>query len=209
MLYLGNDLGKPKRVQGVLVSEKEILEVTGFLKKQAPSLYEETIQDYHPAGTGGARGGGDASDDTLFDEAKQLVVQSGKASASLLQRRLRVGYARAARLLDILEQEGVIGPPDGAKPRDVMIDPIALDRERAQARTPTRLDSRQARQVNEEMQREGQRSDWQSRYGQHIRKSPPSYGPPDYRQSPYHQPPTPQPPTYPPKYPEQDKDEGQ
>lgn len=121
MLYLGNDLGKPKRVQGVLVSEKEIREVTDFLKKQAPSHYEESIQEYHPAGSGGSRGGDGAIDDTLFDEAKQLVVQSGKASASLLQRRLRVGYARAARLLDILEQEGIIGPPEGAKPRDVLV----------------------------------------------------------------------------------------
>lgn len=121
MLYLGNDLSKPKRVQGVLVSEKEIKEVTDFLKKQAPSHYEEFIQEYHPAGMGGARGGDSVADDTLFDEAKRLVVQSGKASASLLQRRLRVGYARAARLLDILEQEGIIGPPEGAKPRAVLV----------------------------------------------------------------------------------------
>ncbi|MFH1990620.1 MAG: DNA translocase FtsK, partial [Patescibacteria group bacterium] len=64
----------------------------------------------------------DASDDELFDEAKDVIFQAGKASASLLQRRLRVGYARAARLLDILEEKGYIGPGDGAKPREVYAD---------------------------------------------------------------------------------------
>ena len=126
MLYLGNDLGKPKRVQGVLVSEKEIREVTDFLKNQAPPHYEESIQEYRPSGSIGLRGR-EAIDDTLYDTAKQVVIQSGKASASLLQRRLRVGYARAARLLDILEQEGIIGPPEGAKPRDVLVGLDAID----------------------------------------------------------------------------------
>lgn len=67
--------------------------------------------------------GGDAvgPDDDLYHQAKEIVIQSGKASASLLQRRLRVGYARAARLLDMLEDQGVIGPGDGAKPREVLI----------------------------------------------------------------------------------------
>lgn len=60
-------------------------------------------------------------EDDLFEEAKQVVIKAGKASASVLQRQLRVGYARAARLLDILEQEGIIGPAEGAKPRDVLI----------------------------------------------------------------------------------------
>lgn len=60
------------------------------------------------------------TEDDLFDEAKETVIKAGKATASILQRRLRVGYARAARLLDILEQEGIIGPADGAKPRDVL-----------------------------------------------------------------------------------------
>lgn len=62
-----------------------------------------------------------AAEDELFDEAKQTVIGAGKASASILQRRLRIGYARAARLLDILEQQGVIGPAEGAKPRDVLM----------------------------------------------------------------------------------------
>lgn len=61
------------------------------------------------------------SEDELFEEAKEVVIKAGKASASVLQRQLRVGYARAARLLDILEQEGIIGPADGAMPRDVLV----------------------------------------------------------------------------------------
>ena len=68
------------------------------------------------------RGGEDMTDeDPLYDQAQDLVLQAGKASASYLQRRLRVGYARAARLLDLLEQNGVIGPGDGAKPREVLM----------------------------------------------------------------------------------------
>jgi len=63
-------------------------------------------------------------EDELFDQAKEVVVQAGKASASLLQRRLRIGYARAARLLDLLEEKGIIGPADGAKPRKILIEDI-------------------------------------------------------------------------------------
>ena len=68
-----------------------------------------------------SRGGDDEIDDDMYEEAKDVVKAAGKASASLLQRRLRIGYARAARLLDMLEERGVIGPADGAKPRQVLI----------------------------------------------------------------------------------------
>lgn len=120
MLYLSADFAnKPKRIQGVLVTEKEIHAVGGFLKEQGSAQYDESILSF------GARGAGPGSeediDDDLYTEAKQVVMQSGKASASLLQRRLRVGYARAARLLDLLESQGVIGPADGARPRDVLV----------------------------------------------------------------------------------------
>jgi len=139
MLYLGNDLGKPKRVQGVMVTDKEIDKITDFLKRESLPQYDETILTYHAraaSGPGGALG----AEDELYQEAKETVVMAGKASASLLQRRLRVGYARAARLLDMLEEEGIIGPPEGAKPRDVLIDPMSLDHERAQVRTPMNAD---------------------------------------------------------------------
>lgn len=179
MLYIGNELGKPKRLQGVLVTDKEINKVTDFLKREGMAQYDETVLTYR---TGSERGlsGELMAEDELYQDAKETVVMAGKGSASLLQRRLRVGYARAARLLDMLEQEGVIGPPDGAKPRDVMIDPITLDHERQQARTP----------MNEDFPRQrGQR---------------PAYGRPDYHQSreygrrPYNQPPTGGPQDFPP-----------
>lgn len=145
MLYVGNELGKPKRVQGVLVIDKEITRVTDFLKQKSAPQYDETVLSYH-ASSGHGPGGELMAEDELYNEAKETVVMAGKASASLLQRRLRVGYARAARLLDILEQQGVIGPPDGAKPRDVMIDPVSLEHERQQIQTPMNVTSTQSNQ---------------------------------------------------------------
>ena len=186
MLYIGNELGKPKRVQGVMVTDKEINKVTDFLKREGGVNYDEQILTYR---TGSERGisGELMAEDELYQDAKETVVMAGKASASLLQRRLRVGYARAARLLDMLEQEGVIGPPDGAKPRDVMIDPITLDHERQQARTPMNLPAgRQGEEFSR--QRGGQRP------GSY--RQPPSYGQGDYRQrgdwhQPFREPPPP------------------
>lgn len=125
MLYLSSELPLPKRVQGVFISDKEIRTVTDFLKREGDAQYDDSIVNYNPKAShvGGGNVGGDHEvNDDLFNEAKELVVQSGKASASLLQRRLRIGYARAARLLDLLEEEGVIGGADGAKPRDILID---------------------------------------------------------------------------------------
>lgn len=126
MLYVGAEFGKPRRVQGPMVQEKETKAVTDFLKRKGQAIYDDSVINYQPA----RRGMGSIGDvdDDLFEEAKAIVVQAGKASASLLQRRLRVGYARAARLLDILEEQGLIGPSDGAKPRDVLMDPNELDR---------------------------------------------------------------------------------
>jgi len=122
MLFIGNGLSKPRRVQGSFISDKEINDLVGFIKKQGEAQYDESILTFRPAKSidGGRRG--EAIDDDLYDEAIQVVLNSGQASASLLQRRLRVGYARAARLLDMMEQEGVIGPANGAKPRDILID---------------------------------------------------------------------------------------
>lgn len=121
MLFIGNGLSKPKRVQGCFVSDEEIDELTKYLKNASEPQYDDSILDFKMAkGSGGAIGATDAEDE-LYDEAVQLVTEAGKASASLLQRRLRVGYARAARLLDILEENGIVGPQEGAKPRDVLI----------------------------------------------------------------------------------------
>lgn len=129
MLFLAGDVAKPRRLQGANVTEKEVKDVVKFIRTQAEELdmgEENEMQvDFNNAssGAGGLAGGDDDADDELFSEAKSVVVMAGKASASLLQRRLKVGYARAARLLDILEEKGIIGPGEGAKPREVYIRP--------------------------------------------------------------------------------------
>lgn len=125
MLFLGNGLNKPKRIQGCFVTDGEIEELNKFLRDKGVAEYDESILTFrsgHGAGTN--MGGEGAGEDDLFRPAVEEVVRAGKASASLLQRRLRVGYARAARLLDILEEQGIIGPADGAKPRDVLLSDV-------------------------------------------------------------------------------------
>lgn len=124
MLFLTAEISKPKRLQGAFVSDIEIRKVVNYIKeKSGEPEYEEGITDRQKVkGIGGVGldgGGGDQDD--LFEEAKEIIINSGKASASLLQRRLSVGYARAARILDELEEVGVIGPSNGAKPRDILI----------------------------------------------------------------------------------------
>ncbi len=125
MLYIAADVSKPSRIQGTYVSEKEVNKVVEFLKaKNTPVEYtqEVTTQSVHVGGKKGFLPSGGANGrDQLFEQAVRLVCQHDKASASLLQRRLSVGYARAARIIDQLESEGVIGPGEGAKPRDVLI----------------------------------------------------------------------------------------
>jgi len=123
MLFLSGDVAKPRRVQGTYVSEREVKKVAEFLTKQNKSEYQQDITESKPGqatiwGVGSDAG---AIDDDLYSQAKDLVIESNKASASLLQRRLRVGYARAARLLDMLEAQGIIGPGDGAKPREILV----------------------------------------------------------------------------------------
>ena len=130
MLFLAGDVAKPRRLQGAMVTEKEVKDVTRFIKAQAENMEVDEEHDLKVdfnANTNSrgefSGGGNDDVDDDMYGEAKETVVLAGKASASLLQRRLRVGYARAARLLDILEEKGVIGPGDGAKAREVYIRP--------------------------------------------------------------------------------------
>ncbi len=120
MLYLPGDRAKPVRLQGGFISEEEVRQVVQDLREKNPheTEFDDTIISPAHAGSGEA---GDAGDDALFEEAKKIVTESGKASASLLQRRLRVGYSRAARLLDMLEDYGVIGAQDGNKPREIIM----------------------------------------------------------------------------------------
>ncbi len=123
MLFIGGDLAKPQRVQGPFVPENEVKAVVDWLKNQKKEEYEyndsivaaDAPKSFYQSGS---ESGGD-SDDQLFDSAKELVLQSGKGSASLLQRRLKIGYSRAARLLDDLEEAGIVGPAEGSKPREV------------------------------------------------------------------------------------------
>lgn len=126
MLYLAGDTSKPKRVQGAFISEKEIKRVSSFIIDQAEKFDTEEIEidSKIPSSSFNANDDSfdDSEDDELFESARELVIEAGKASASLLQRRLRVGYARAARLIDMLEERGVVGPGDGAKPREILID---------------------------------------------------------------------------------------
>ena len=126
MLFLTADLSQPKRVQGAFVSEEEMKRVIDNLKGDEPPVYDDSITSKNAGSAGGGTmnmfGGASSDYDPLFNEAKQIVIESGKASASLMQRRMKIGYARAARLLDELEEAGIVGPADGAKPREVFTD---------------------------------------------------------------------------------------
>ncbi len=121
MLYLSSELGKPRRLQGAFVSEEEVHRVVEALKEgsEEEPTYDETIVQMPREGVSMGMSG--EADDALFEEAKRVVIQSGKASASLLQRRLRVGYARAARLLDMLQEHNIVGSGEGNKPREVLV----------------------------------------------------------------------------------------
>jgi S-DNA-T family DNA segregation ATPase FtsK/SpoIIIE len=124
MLYTSAEFNKPKRVQGAYIGEKEVKKVVDFFKVQTGAvIYNEEVVEKpkRPLNIPGMENsdGSEGDEDALLEEATEEVRRAGKASASLLQRRLRVGYARAARLLDILEAKGIIGPGDGAKPREV------------------------------------------------------------------------------------------
>ena len=130
MLYLSADMPKPIRLQSAFISENEVKNVVKFLKdnyagvlggelnlsanSDAPTTLYDSIPEEALMDAG-------KEDDDMYEEAKKVIVDSGKASTSFLQRRLGLGYARAARIMDMLEERGVIGPADGAKPRDVLM----------------------------------------------------------------------------------------
>jgi S-DNA-T family DNA segregation ATPase FtsK/SpoIIIE len=121
MLFVPPDVSKPTRIQGPNVSDVEISKLTDFLKNQGiePEYNEEVIKA--PSKSSSNVAGNPEDRDEFYEEAKEIVIDARKASASLLQRRLSVGYARAARILDELEAGGVISPANGSKPRDVLI----------------------------------------------------------------------------------------
>lgn len=135
MLFSKVDWGKPRRIQGCFVSDDEINEIVEFVKSQSePDYHEEILSAVTPASMSMAGGGGivrtgvaePQDDDPLIWEAAHIVVESQLGSTSGLQRRLKVGYARAGRIMDMLEEKGVVGPPDGSKPREVLLDEEGL-----------------------------------------------------------------------------------
>ena len=125
MLMLTAAMPKPKRIQGAWVTDEEVLKITDHLRQQSPPQYNDEVvsQPVQLNGKGGVVMDFDNNNgnDDMFQDAVRVVIESGKASASLLQRRLRVGYARAARLVEEMEEQGIIGPADGARPRDVLV----------------------------------------------------------------------------------------
>lgn len=124
MLYLSNESNKPRRIQGVFISEDEVRKVAEYLKSQreGDAEYNEEVTENKKSQLGMDADSEEDSEDPKFDEAVEVVRSAGKASASLLQRRMKVGYSRAARLLDLMENKGIVGPADGAKPREVYVD---------------------------------------------------------------------------------------
>ncbi|MGH2791691.1 MAG: DNA translocase FtsK [Actinomycetota bacterium] len=122
MLFLHANSSKARRIQGAWVNEREVAAVVGHTRRQGQPTYIDgiTSEDVAIGGSGGGIGGG-GDDDDLLNEAMELVVRSQLGSTSMLQRKLKVGFARAGRLMDLLEQRGVVGPSHGSKPRDVLM----------------------------------------------------------------------------------------
>ena len=124
MLYKTTDLPRPMRIQGALINGDETNKVCDFLRSQRPPSYDEEVvsqpvQLSGKAATVMGESGGD--DDVAWKDAVQVVVASGKASTSLLQRKLRIGYGRASRLIDMMEEQGIVGPASGSRPREVLV----------------------------------------------------------------------------------------
>ncbi|MFA5116726.1 MAG: DNA translocase FtsK, partial [Candidatus Omnitrophota bacterium] len=118
MLFIQPGDSKPTRAQGSLIGDKEIDRVVEFIKSQglAPAYDEEIVKE------GRAGAAVNAEKDDMYEESVRVIMETGQASVSILQRRLRLGYTRAARIIDMMEQEGMVGPYEGSKPRRILID---------------------------------------------------------------------------------------
>ena len=124
MLYKNPRSNKPVRVQGAFISDDEVKKVTNHLRMQGPPNYNDDVVAMPVSfnGRGGVISDNDkGTDDPMYDEALSIILESGKASTSYLVRRLSIGYNRAARIIDIMERNGVVGPANGSKPRDILI----------------------------------------------------------------------------------------
>ncbi len=124
MLYLPAGSSRLHRIHGPYVTEDEIRDICNFWRDQAKAVYNEELlkppkESDGDSADGGGEGGEDVSDE-LYQDAVRVVCEMGRASTSALQRRLRIGYGRAAHLIDIMEKDGIVGPADGAKAREVL-----------------------------------------------------------------------------------------
>jgi len=131
MLLLGPASSHPRRIQGAWVGEDEVRKVVGHWRRQSTTVvYDESVAGSDgagPSGSGGGSGSDAGDDEELLWEAMELIVRSQLGSTSMLQRKLKVGFARAGRLMDLLEQKGVVGPSTGSKAREVLMTPEELD----------------------------------------------------------------------------------
>jgi S-DNA-T family DNA segregation ATPase FtsK/SpoIIIE len=132
MLYLPSGSARVHRLHAPFVTEKEIAEVVEFWRAQGTAEYEEKFlqapkEEHEGSSSGGGGDDGEGDNDPLFEDAVRLVLEFGKASTSLIQRRLRVGYGRAAHLIDMMERDGIVGAADGPKPREVLKRPDWID----------------------------------------------------------------------------------
>jgi S-DNA-T family DNA segregation ATPase FtsK/SpoIIIE len=121
MLFIPPGTGKMTRIHGAYVSDREIERITEFIKQQAQPTYDESISRYEADSESRDAEKGDENFDEKYDEAVELVTDLGQASISLVQRYMKIGYNRAARLIERMEAEGIVGPSDGAKPRKVLV----------------------------------------------------------------------------------------
>ena len=123
MLYLPMGENIPTRIQGCYISDDEIAKVIDYCVKAQKAKYDEAIFNLNEPSSSGSSGSGgkDDYDDPMYDEVVEFAIQTGKISASLIQRRFRFGYNRAARIIDLLEDRGIIGPQNGSKPREVLV----------------------------------------------------------------------------------------
>jgi S-DNA-T family DNA segregation ATPase FtsK/SpoIIIE len=122
MLFMPAGTSRIVRLHGGYVAEQETAALVRWLKKQGQQDLDPAVLAPPPEEDKASAGGG-GGDDELFDEAARLVVAQQQASASFLQRRMRIGFSRAARLIDMMEQDGLLGPPQGSKPREVLVKP--------------------------------------------------------------------------------------
>jgi S-DNA-T family DNA segregation ATPase FtsK/SpoIIIE len=134
MLFAPASASKPVRLQGAWVTEQEIQGITDFIRGQREVSYDHTVEGLGLPLTEAERsggGGGLGSDDDLLEQAADLVIRSQLGSTSMLQRKLKVGFARAGRLMDLLEEQGIVGPSLGSKARDVLITPEEWEERRS------------------------------------------------------------------------------